>query len=842
MTGTLLFVAVIGLLPQTVVGAGSTEQVLNGAQVVVPGNVDVQSGGTFAIQGSATSPGVLTSGLTAGVHVNILTGGTFEAKFGRLESVRTLTFATGSVLRRMHDVVFTDLAGLNPGALAFVDVSALTASDVHNLAFSFNRVSFIDPQATPTRLNIKAGAATPILRCLGSTTAHGNRWGESFNTDASNRILWHTGAITRTGGATFNTLEDALKDAGTTPSVTLTVALGATAFVDDVVDWNARGTTFTAAGPILKNANLGSLVGLSVFDNDAGSGTVAERRGRLVNCIVARGGVAETAADNCTFFDPRTAAISVSNVDCRNTLIEGGFSGTGNTIPTNTKTTATTAYFSSAAGYNFHLVRTGGDAAIDEGIALTELGDFEGTARGTDGKPGGTGTWDVGADEYLDSVAPGIANITSSTANGSYRVGAVINVTVNFTEQVTLAGGNLLVALNTGVTLTIAPFGPASSASATYTVASGQNAADLTATSPLTLGTGATLRDYVGLNATLTVPSGQNLGNLKNIVVDTTAPTIANVTSTTANGSYGAGAAINITVTFSEPVILAGGNLSVTLSTGTTVAMTPFGPATTRAATYTVVAGQNSPDLNAATPLVLAAGATIKDVAGNDLTNLAIPAGQNLANLKAIVIDTTAPTLLRVTSTTPDGTYGLGASINVQVVFSEAVTLAGGNLRVALNTGITVTIAPFTAQSTVNGTYVVGQGENTNDLNATSPLTLSAGTLRDLAGHTVPLTIPTGQNIANLKAIVIKTPPLPPTNIRVTVYATAVDIEWDASPSPVSLVAGYNVYRRAPGTAWPATPLNRIAPLNGVILNTKFRDTTAAINTTYEYEVRAVGP
>jgi hypothetical protein len=84
--------------------------------------------------------------------------------------------------------------------------------------------------------------------------------------------------------------------------------------------------------------------------------------------------------------------------------------------------------------------------------------------------------------------------------------------------------------------------------------------------------------------------------------------------------------------------------------------------------------------------------------------------------------------------------------------------------------------------------------------------------------------------------------PLPPTNIRVTAYATAVDIEWDPSPSPAAEVAGYNVYRRAPGGEWPPTPLNRIAPLNGVILNTKFRDETAGINTTYEYEVRAVAP
>lgn len=436
---------------------------------------------------------------------------------------------------------------------------------------------------------------------------------------------------------------------------------------------------------------------------------------------------------------------------------------------------------------------------------------------------------------------PAIVSVTSNTANGSYRAGAAINITVNFTEPVTLVGGNLQIALNTGATVSIPPFGPSSSASWTYTVAAGQNTADLNATSPLTLSAG-TLRNSAGVNVALAIPAGQNIANLKAIVIDTTAPTISNVTSTTANGSYTTGAGINITVTFSEPVILAGGNLQVTLSTGTVVSLTPFGPASTRAGTYTVAAGQSSPDLNAVTPLVLVTGATIKDVAGNSLASLAVPAGQNLANLKAIVIDTTAGSIVQVTSTTADGLYGVGAAINIQVTFTEPVTLAGGNLQVALNTGITVSIPPFTAQTVVNATYTVGAGQNTSDLNATSPLGLSGGTLRDVAGNTIPRTIPAGKNIADLKAIAIKTPPLPPTNIRVTVYATAVDVEWDPSPSPASSVAGYNVYRRAPGTAWPATPLNRIAPLNGVILNTKFRDTTAAINTTYEYEVRAVGP
>src|SRR5207249_2241663 len=104
----------------------------------------------------------------------------------------------------------------------------------------------------------------------------------------------------------------------------------------------------------------------------------------------------------------------------------------------------------------------------------------------------------------------------------------------------------------------------------------------------------------------------------KALIVDTIAPTIADVTSTTADGTYGAGSAINVTVGFSEAVTLASGNLIVTLDTGATVSISAFGPATSASGTYTVGAGQSSSDLNANSPLTLAAGATLRDAAGNN--------------------------------------------------------------------------------------------------------------------------------------------------------------------------------------------------------------------------------
>jgi hypothetical protein len=196
------------------------------------------------------------------------------------------------------------------------------------------------------------------------------------------------------------------------------------------------------------------------------------------------------------------------------------------------------------------------------------------------------------------------------------------------------------------------------------------------------------------------------------------------VTSTTPDGTYGLGAAINVTVTFSEPVTLAGGTLTIPLDSGGSVTIAPFGPATSASGTYTVGAGQSSPRLNALTPLVLASGATLRDAAHNDAV-LTIPAGQSLADHKDLVIDAVVPSVTGVTSATPNGTYGIGAAINVMVTFSKAVTLAGGALTVFLNSGAAVTITPFTAATSATGTYVVGPGQNSPALDSQSPLVLA---------------------------------------------------------------------------------------------------------------------
>ena len=121
--------------------------------------------------------------------------------------------------------------------------------------------------------------------------------------------------------------------------------------------------------------------------------------------------------------------------------------------------------------------------------------------------------------------------------------------------------------------------------------------------------------------------------------------TLVSITSQTPNGTYGVGARINVTVNFSTPVTLTGGDLTIALNDGGTVTIAPFSDAATATGTYTVAAGDNTPRLDTSSPLVLAASAALTDADGNDAA-LAIPAGASLANSRDFIIDTSPPTVI----------------------------------------------------------------------------------------------------------------------------------------------------------------------------------------------------
>ena len=364
--------------------------------------------------------------------------------------------------------------------------------------------------------------------------------------------------------------------------------------------------------------------------------------------------------------------------------------------------------------------------------------------------PAGTNLADI-RNFTVDGIAPTLSSITTTTLNGTYGQGAAIDVTLNFSEAVTQLG-TITVNLNSGGSLVIAPFSGLSG-TGTYTVASGESAADLTVTS-ITMG-GATIRDAAQNNADMTIMSGTNLGDGSNIVIDGVAPRILSITSSTANGTYGETAAIDVTVNFSENVTLTG-TLQVALDSGGIVTIAPFGPSNTVNGTYTVGAGQTSPDLTVSPGGISVGGGTLLDAAGNS-ANLSLPAGQNLGDNSNIVIDSYGGTVTAISSTKTDGTYGAAQNIDVVLSFSEPVTLAGGDILLTLDTGYVVHVMPFTNSTTGTGNYLVSNPESSAHLTVTGIGIQGGATITDQLGNPTTLLLPAGNNLGDLKNIVIDT-------------------------------------------------------------------------------------
>ena len=137
------------------------------------------------------------------------------------------------------------------------------------------------------------------------------------------------------------------------------------------------------------------------------------------------------------------------------------------------------------------------------------------------------------------------------------------------------------------------------------------------------------------------------------------------------------------------------------------------------------------------------------------------------------------PVVTNVTSSTPDGTYGVGQPVSLQVVFSGPVNVdtTGGTPTLALNSGGTASYTSGTGTSTLTFTYVVGAGENSPDLDYTSvsALGLNGGTIKDTGttSHNANLTLPSPGAAGSLganKNIVIDTPP-----VVTNVTSTAAD-------------------------------------------------------------------
>ena len=131
--------------------------------------------------------------------------------------------------------------------------------------------------------------------------------------------------------------------------------------------------------------------------------------------------------------------------------------------------------------------------------------------------PGASGSLGANKALVIDGVAPTVSNVTSTTSDGTLKIGNVAAITVTFTEAVTVSGTPQLT-LETGSSDAVVNYSSGSGGTTltfNYTVASGNASSDLdyASTSALALNSG-TINDAAGNAATLTLASPGASGSL----------------------------------------------------------------------------------------------------------------------------------------------------------------------------------------------------------------------------------------------------------------------------------------------------------------------------------------
>lgn len=468
-------------------------------------------------------------------------------------------------------------------------------------------------------------------------------------------------------------------------------------------------------------------------------------------------------------------------------------------------------------------------------VSLTTSGTYKIRARQQDAA-GNFSTMSAEIQVVLALTQPTVSSAISTTLDGSYKAAQQITLVVTFTSTV-LVTGSPRIKLNSGASA-YATYTAGSGTSAltfTYTIASGDGSTrlDYDNINSLELN-GGTIKDSFGFNAGLQLPTANYLGN-KYLVVDTAAPTVLSVTSSSADGHYRAGQSVQIQITFSENVWVSGSpELALNAGGGSkAVYMSGTGTSTLNFL-YTIAATQNSSKLNY--PATSSLTGTINDAAANAaVLTLPVPSSSGL-NSKNIVIDTTAPAspvvsgissgtfgshqtftisgeagatieytsnngvswsvyssavlltdgvytviarqidqagnqgpnttpivltidtvqpaVTNVSSDNPNGNYIAGADIDIKIEFTKVVTVVGGTPTLALNTSPART-ASYLSGSGTNSLvfrYTVQSGDLSSDLNyvAVNSLVLNSATIKDSLNNNANLTLPNPSGAGSL--------------------------------------------------------------------------------------------
>ena len=361
---------------------------------------------------------------------------------------------------------------------------------------------------------------------------------------------------------------------------------------------------------------------------------------------------------------------------------------------------------------------------------------FNGLAMGAEVQQG-SGSLEINNFAVTYSTAPSVISLAASPASGDLDAGHTVMLTLNLSEVVTVVGGTPTLTLNDGATATYTGGSGSSALTFSYTVAAGQNTAELTV-SAVNLN-GATIRcrrqcrkpgaDYLPdrpadrhHNPDGVVGCGfrdrdhqWQRRSQRRPCGDADAHHERGGDGQHHRGHADADPQRRRTATYTG----GSGSSALTFS-------------------YTVAAGQNTPDLTVSA--VNLNGATIADAAGNNasLSGTFNPTG-------TLQIDTTSPTVSSVTASgsgisNGSGDLNAGHVVTLTLTMSEAVTVntTGGTPTLTLNDGGTATYTGGSGSNALTFSYTVAAGQNTPDLTV-SAVNLNGATIADAAGNNASL-------------------------------------------------------------------------------------------------------
>jgi hypothetical protein len=269
------------------------------------------------------------------------------------------------------------------------------------------------------------------------------------------------------------------------------------------------------------------------------------------------------------------------------------------------------------------------------------------------------------------------------TINAGATQSATVGTAFATALAVTVKDANSVPIVGTSVTFTVVPGGSGQSgtfAGNVTTVTTPTNSSGVASAGTFTA-------NSIAGSYTVSVtdsPAPAATFNLTNTIA---APTVTNITSTVANGSYGVGAVIPITVTFSHAVNVTGVP-SIAPNSGGSASYSAGSGTSTLTFTYTVASPQSTSHLDASSTTALTLnGGTITDSSSNNAV-LTLPVGATAGSLysnKTIVIDTTAPAVVSYNALFGSaGSYNVSANTGgrtrlpweitgIQVVFSKPI-------------------------------------------------------------------------------------------------------------------------------------------------------------------------